>query len=65
MKKIDPDKVVEIVGAIIIVIYIIALWLYTTPVSACILNAGISKQLNEYEKYFAEEDKKKYKECFN
>lgn len=49
MKKINPDKVVEIVGAIIIAIYILALWLYTTPVSACTLNAGISKQLNEYD----------------
>ena len=50
MKKINPDKVVEIVGAIIIVIYILALWLHTTPVSACTLNAGISKQLNEYDR---------------
>ena len=49
MKKINPDKVVEIVGAIIIVIYILALWFYTVPVSACTLNAGISKQLNEYD----------------
>ena len=49
MKKIDPDKVVEIVGAIIITIYILALWFYTTPVSACTLNAGISKQLNQYD----------------
>ena len=53
MKKIDPDKVVEIVGAIIIVIYILALWFYTTPVSACTLNAGISKQLNEYDQQLA------------
>ena len=49
MRKIDPDKVVEIVGAIIITIYILALWFYTTPVSACTLNAGISKQLNQYD----------------
>ena len=53
MKKINPDKVVEIVGAIIIVIYILALWFYTTPVSACTLNAGISKQLNEYDQQLA------------
>ena len=48
MKKIDPDKVVEIVGSIILIIYLLALWLHTVPVSACTLNAGISKQLNEY-----------------
>ena len=48
MKKIDPDKVVEIVGSIILIIYLLALWLHTAPVSACTLNAGISKQLNEY-----------------
>ena len=49
MRKIGPDKVVEIVGAIIITIYILALWFHTTPVSACTLNAGISKQLNQYD----------------
>lgn len=49
MRKIDPNKVVEIVGAIIITIYILALWFHTTPVSACTLNAGISKQLNQYD----------------
>lgn len=43
MRKIDP------VGAIIITIYILALWFLTTPVSACTLNAGISKQLNQYD----------------
>ena len=48
MKKINPDKVFEIVGAIIITIYILALWFHTAPVSACTLNAGISKQLNQY-----------------
>ena len=48
MKKIDPYKVVEIVGSIILIIYLLALWLHTVPVSACTLNAGISKQLNEY-----------------
>lgn len=49
MKKIDPDKAVEIVGAIILIIYLLELWLHTAPVSACTLNAGISKQLNEYD----------------
>lgn len=49
MKKIDPYKVVEIVGSIILIIYILALWFHTTPVSACTLNAGISKQLNQYD----------------
>lgn len=49
MKKINPDKVVEIVGSIILIIYLLALWLHTAPVSACTLNAGISKQLNEYD----------------
>ena len=49
MKKIDPDKVFEIVGSIILIIYLLALWLHTAPVSACTLNAGISKQLNEYD----------------
>ena len=49
MKKIDQDKVVEIVGSIILIVYLLALWLYTMPVSACTLNAGISKQLNEYD----------------
>lgn len=53
MRKIDPDKVVEIVGAIIIVIYILALWFHTAPVSACTLNAGISKQLYEYDQQLA------------
>ena len=50
MKKIDPYKVVEIVGSIILIIYLLALWLHTTPVSACTLNAGISKQLDEYDR---------------
>ena len=49
MKKIDPYKVVEIVGSIILIIYLLALWLNTAPVSACTINAGISKQLNEYD----------------
>ena len=49
MKKIEPDKVVEIVGSIILIIYLLVLWLHTAPVSACTLNAGISKQLNEYD----------------
>ena len=49
MKKIDPDKVVEIAGSIILIIYLLALWLHTVPVSACTLSAGISKQLNEYD----------------
>ena len=53
MKKIDPDKVVEIVGSIILIIYLLALWFHTTPVSACTLNAGISKQLNEYDQQLA------------
>ncbi len=53
MRKIDPDKVVEIVGAIIVVIYILALWFHTAPVSACTLNAGISKQLSQYERQLA------------
>lgn len=52
MKKINPDKVVEIVGAIILIIYLLALWFHTTPVSACTLNAGISKQLNQYDHQF-------------
>lgn len=49
MKKINPDKVFEIVGSIILIIYILALWFHTTPVSACTLNAGIAKQLNQYD----------------
>ena len=49
MRKIDPDKIFEIVGAILLVIYLLALWLHTAPISACTLNAGISKQLNEYD----------------
>ena len=53
MKKIDPYKVVEIVGSIILIIYLLALWLHTAPVSACTLNAGISKQLNEYDQQLA------------
>ena len=53
MKKIGPDKVVEIVGSIILIIYLLALWLHTVPVSACTLNAGISKQLNEYDQQLA------------
>ena len=48
MRKIDPDKVFEIVGAILLVVYLSALWLHTAPVSACTLNGGISKQLSEY-----------------
>lgn len=53
MKKIDTDKVVEIVGSIILIIYLLALLLHTMPVSACTMNAGISKQLNEYNQQFA------------
>ena len=53
MKKIDPGKVVKIVGSIILIIYLLALLLHTMPVSACTLNAGISKQLNEYNQQFA------------
>ena len=49
MRRIDPDKIFEIVGAILLVIYLLALWLHTAPVSACTLNAGISKQLSEYD----------------
>ena len=53
MKKIDPDKVVEIAGSIILIIYLLVLWLHTMPVSTCTINAGISKQLNEYNQQFA------------
>lgn len=53
MKKIDPDKVIKIVGSIILIIYLLVLWLHTMSVSACTLNAGISKQLNEYNQQFA------------
>ena len=53
MKKIDPGKVVKIVGSIILIIYLLALLLHTMPVNACTLNAGISKQLNEYNQQFA------------
>ena len=53
MKKIDPDKVVEIVESIIFIIYLLVLLLHTMQVSACTLNAGISKQLNEYNQQFA------------
>lgn len=53
MKKIDPDKVVEIMGSIILIIYLLVLWLHTMQVSACTINAGISKQLNEYNQQFA------------
>ena len=49
MRKIDPKKAIEIVGLILIIIYLLAVWLHTAPVSACILNAGISKQLNQYD----------------
>ena len=49
MKKIYQDKVAEIVGSIILIIYLLALWFHTTPVSACTLNAGISRQLNQYD----------------
>ena len=48
MRRIDPDKIVEIVGAILLIVYLLALWLHTAPVSACTLNAGISKQFSEY-----------------
>ena len=53
MKKINPDKVVEIVELIILIIYLLVLCLHTMQVSACTLNAGISKQLNEYNQQFA------------
>ena len=52
MKKIDPYKLVEIIELIILIIYLLALWLHTAPASACTLNAGISKQLNEYNQQF-------------
>lgn len=48
MRKIDPKKVIEIVGLILIIIYLLAVWLHTAPVSACTLNAGMPKQLSEY-----------------
>lgn len=48
MKKIDPENVVKIIGLMIVIIYMLALWFHTAPVSACTLNAGISKQLSEY-----------------
>ena len=48
MKKIDPYKLFEIIELIILIIYLLALWFQTEPASACTLNAGISKQLFEY-----------------
>ena len=48
MRKIDPKKIIEVVGLILIIIYILALWFHTAPVSACTLNAEILKQLSEY-----------------
>ena len=48
MKKIDPYKLFEIIELIILIIYLLALWFQTEPASACTLNAGISKQLSEY-----------------
>ena len=53
MRKIDPYKLVEIIELIILIIYLLALWFQTEPVSACTLNAGISKQLSEYNQQFA------------
>ena len=53
MRKIDPENVVKIIGLTIVIIYILALWFNTEPVSACTLNAGISKQLSEYNQQFA------------
>ena len=48
MRKIDPENAVKIIGVMIIIIYMLALWFNTAPASACTLNAGISKQLSEY-----------------
>ena len=48
MRKIDPENAVKIIGLTIVIIYMLALWFNTEPVSACTLNAGISKQLSEY-----------------
>jgi hypothetical protein len=48
MRKIDPENIVKIIGLTIVIIYMLALWFHTAPVSACTLNAGISKQLSEY-----------------
>ena len=48
MRKIDPENLVKIIGLMIVIIYMLALWFHTAPVSACALNAGISKQLSEY-----------------
>ena len=48
MRKIDPENVVKIIGLTIVIIYMLALWFNTEPVSACTFNAGISKQLSEY-----------------
>ena len=53
MRKIDPENVVKIIGLTIVIIYMLALWFQTEPASACTLNAGISKQLNEYNQQFA------------
>ena len=50
MRKIDLKKLVKIIGLMIIAIYMLALWFNTVPVSACTLNAGISKQLDEYDR---------------
>lgn len=47
MRKIDP-RLIELILFIILVIYIVAIWLGTTPVNACTLQAGISKQINQY-----------------
>nr|DAP31911.1 MAG TPA: hypothetical protein [Caudoviricetes sp.] len=47
MKKIDP-RLIEMILFVILVIYIVAIWLGTTPVNACTLQAGISKQINQY-----------------
>ena len=53
MRKIDPENAVKIIGLTIVIIYMLALWFQTEPVSACTLNAGISKQLSEYNQQFA------------
>ena len=48
MKKIDPEKIIKLVMFGIIIIYLLAIWFGTTPVSACTLQAGISKQIGSY-----------------
>ena len=53
MRKIDSENAVKIIGLTIVIIYMLALWFQTEPVSACTLNAGISKQLSEYNQQFA------------